>query len=234
MKRSKRYNEASKLVDPNKYYDLSEALGLLKSFPTLKFDQTVEMHFHTGVDPRKADQQIRNSLVLPNGTGKQVTVLVFAEGDKAEEAKAAGADYVGLNDLVEKIQGGWTDFDVAIATPNLMGKIGRLGRILGPRSLMPNPKVGTVTMDVTKAVNESKGGKVAYRVDKFSNLHIPAGKISFAEDKLSENILTIVSAILREKPATVKGTYIKSITLTATMSPSIKLNVSSVSMEAKK
>ncbi|PID27809.1 MAG: 50S ribosomal protein L1 [Candidatus Cloacimonadota bacterium] len=234
MKRSRRYNEASKLTDHNKYYDLSEALGLLKSFPALKFDQTVELHFHTGVDPRKADQQIRNSLVLPNGTGKQVTVLVFAEGEKAEEAKAAGADYVGLDDLVEKIQGGWTDFDVAVATPNLMGKIGRLGRILGPRSLMPNPKVGTVTMDVAKAVNESKGGKVAYRIDKFSNLHIPVGKISFEADKLKENILTVVSAILREKPATVKGTYIKSITLAATMSPSVKLDVSSVSTEAKK
>jgi len=231
---SKRYRESYDMVDMTKRYGLDEAIGLLKGFPKAKFDETVEIHFNLGVDPRKADQQIRNSLVLPNGTGKQVSVLVFAEGEKAEEAKAAGADYVGVDEYVEKIQGGWLGFDVAITTPNLMGKIGRLGRVLGPRGLMPNPKVGTVTMDVSKAVTEAKGGKVAYRVDKFANLHIMAGKVSFDEAKLRENLLTLIAAILRERPAAVKGVYIKSIAITATMSPGIKLDVPSASLEAKK
>jgi large subunit ribosomal protein L1 len=187
-----------------------------------------------GVDPRKADQQIRNSIVLPKGTGKTVRVLVFAEGDKADEARNAGADYVGVDDLIEKISGGWFDFDTVIATPNLMGKIGRIGRVLGPRNLMPNPKVGTVTMDIGNAIRDAKGGKVAYRVDKFANLHIPAGKLSFTAVDLRENILALVSAILKDRPATLKGQFIKSITLTSTMNPSIKLNVNAVTLEAKK
>ncbi|MCK9330177.1 MAG: 50S ribosomal protein L1 [Candidatus Cloacimonetes bacterium] len=234
MIRSKRYKQASQLVNRLENYDLDQALEILKKMPTAKFNETVELHFNLGVDPRKADQQIRNSVVLPNGTGKVVRVLAFAEGDKAEEAKNAGADYVGVEELMEKISGGWFDFDVVVATPNLMGKIGRLGRVLGPRNLMPNPKVGTVTMDVGKAVSEAKSGKVAYRVDKFGNLHIPTGKIDFDIAKLKENILVIVSAILKDRPATVKGNYIKSITLTTTMNPSVKLNINSVTLEAKK
>ncbi len=234
MKKSKRYQKAYEMIDHNIAYDFDKGLELLKEIPSAKFDETVEVHFNLGVDPRKADQQIRNSLILPHGTGKNKVVLVFAEGDKAEEARQAGADFVGMNDLVEKIQGGWLKFDVAISLPTLMGKIGRLGRILGPRGLMPNPKVGTVTMDVAKAVKDSKGGKVEYRVDKFGNLHIPAGKKSFDIEKLKENILTIVSAILRERPATVKGTYIKNISITTTMGPGIKLNVANTALEAKK
>jgi len=234
MKRSKRYIKASKMVDRFKAYDLSEALELLKAMPPTKFDETTEIHFNLGVDPRKADQQIRNSVVLPNGTGKTVRVLVFAEGDKADEAKNASADFVGVDDLIEKITGGWFDFDVVIATPNLMGKIGKLGRILGPRNLMPNPKVGTVTQDVGKAVSEAKGGKVAYRVDKFGNLHIPVGKLSFSVDKLKENTLTVVTAILKDRPPTVKGNYIKTINITTTMNPSVKLSVNSVTAESKK
>lgn len=231
---SKRYKKAHEMIDKTKRFELDEAIALLKGLPSAKFDETVEVHMNLGVDPRKADQQIRNSLVLPNGSGKSVKVLVFAEGDKAEEAKAAGADFVGVQDYVEKINEGWLDFDVAIATPNLMGKIGRLGRVLGPRGLMPNPKVGTVTMDVTKAVNESKGGKVTYRVDKFANLHIIGGKLSFEADKLKENIVTIISAILRERPSTVKGVFIKSISITSTMGPSLKLDVTSATLESKK
>lgn len=234
MIRSKRYKQALQLVNRLEHYELDQALEILKKMPAAKFNETVELHFNLGVDPRKADQQIRNSVVLPNGTGKTVRVLVFAEGDKAEEAKNAGADYVGVDDLMEKISGGWFDFDVVVATPNLMGKIGRLGRVLGPRNLMPNPKVGTVTMEVGKAVSEAKAGKVAYRVDKFGNLHIPTGKLSFEDAKLKENILVVVAAILKDRPATVKGNYIKSITLTSTMNPSLKLNVSSVTLEAKK
>ncbi len=234
MKASKRFRKAKEMVDGKARYDLGEAINLLKNFPQLKFDQTIELHFNLGVDPRKADQQIRNSLVLPHGTGKQVRVLVFAEGDKAEEAKKAGADFVGLSEYVEKIQGGWLDFDVAIATPNLMGKIGRLGRVLGPRGLMPNPKIGTVTMDITKAVTESKGGKVTYRIDKFGNLHIPAGKVSFSSEKIRANLLALIVAILKERPSSVKGLFINSISLTSTMSPGIKLNTTSVTLEAKK
>jgi large subunit ribosomal protein L1 len=234
MYRSKRYKQASQLVNRLQHYDLDQAIELLKKMPTTKFNETVELHFNLSVDPRKAEQQIRNSVVLPNGTGNVVRVLVFAEGDKADEAKNAGADYVGVDDLIEKISGGWFDFDVVVATPNLMGKIGKLGRVLGPRNLMPNPKVGTVTMDIGKAVNEAKSGKVAYRVDKFGNLHIPTGKINFDADKLKENILVIISAIIKDRPATVKGNYMKSVTLTSTMNPSVKLNVNSVTAEAKK
>ena len=234
MKRSKRYKQALQLVNRLHHYELEEAISLVKQMPSAKFDETLELHFNLGVDPRKAEQQIRNSVVLPHGTGKDVRVLVFAEGDKAEEAKNAGADFVGVDELVEKISAGWFDFDVVIATPNLMGKIGKLGRILGPRNLMPNPKVGTVTMDIGKAVGEVKSGKVAYRVDKFGNLHIPTGKLSFENQKLRENILTVVSAILKDRPATAKGNYMRSITITATMNPSVKLNVNSVTLEAKK
>jgi large subunit ribosomal protein L1 len=193
----------------------------------------VEVHFNLGVDPRKADQQIRNSLILPHGTGKTMRVLVFAEGDKATEASDAGADYVGLDDLIEKISGGWFDFDVVITTPNLMGRIGKLGRVLGPRGLMPNPKVGTVTMDIAKAVEEAKGGKVTYRVDKFANLHIPAGKASFSAEQLKDNIKAILNAVIKDRPSTMKGVYIKSITLCTTMSPGIKLQVASATLEAK-
>ncbi|MCB5230707.1 MAG: 50S ribosomal protein L1 [Candidatus Cloacimonas sp.] len=234
MKRSKRYAEARSKVDRLKLYELDEAVELLQSLPKAKFDETAELHMNLGVDPRKADQQIRNSIVLPHGTGKVVRILVFAEGAKAEEAKEAGADFVGVDDLVEKISGGWYDFDVVIATPNLMGKIGKLGRMLGPRGLMPNPKVGTVTMEVGKAVSEVKSGKIAYRVDKFSNIHVPVGKLSFTKEQLRENILTMVSSILRDRPATVKGQYIKSIVVTSTMGPGLKLNVANTSLDARR
>lgn len=221
------------MFDRQKRYELDEAIKAMKAFPAPKFDESVEMHFNLGVDPRKADQQIRNSLVLPFGTGKTVRVMVFAEGDKADEAKAAGADYVGLEDLVEKVTGGWFDFDIVITTPNLMGKIGKLGRVLGPRGLMPNPKDGTVTMEISKAVSDAKSGKVAYRIDKFSNLHIPTGKRSFPDENLKENIKSILSAVMRDRPATLKGIYIKSITLCTTMGPGIKLQIASATMEAK-
>ncbi len=234
MKRSKRYKEALSKIDRQRQYELNEAIGILKDLPKVKFDETLELHMNLGVDPRKADQQIRNSIVLPHGTGKDVRVLVFAEGEKAEEASEAGADYVGVDDLMEKISGGWFDFDIVIATPNLMGKIGKLGKILGPRGLMPNPKVGTVTMDVGKAVQESKAGKIAYRVDKFSNIHVPVGKMSFDQDKLKENILTMVSSILKDRPATVKGQFIKSMALTSTMGPGMRLNIPDTTAAAKK
>lgn len=231
---SKRYRKALEMIDKTKRYELDEAIQILQGFPKAKFDETVEVHMNLGVDPRKADQQIRNSLVLPHGTGKVSRVLVFAEGDKADEARAAGADFVGVEEFVEKIQSGWFEFDVCITTPNLMGKIGRLGRVLGPRGLMPNPKVGTVTMDITKAVSDSKGGKVTYRVDKFANLHIMAGKLSFEASKLKENIITIIAAILRERPAALKGVFIKSIAITSTMGPGLKLDINTATIEAKK
>jgi large subunit ribosomal protein L1 len=234
MKRSRRYKEAVAKIDRQHLYELDEAIGILIGLPKAKFDETMELHMNLGVDPRKADQQIRNSIVLPHGTGRVVRVLVFAEGDKAEEATKAGADYVGLDDMIQKINDGWLDFDVVIATPNLMGKIGRLGKVLGPRGLMPNPKVGTITMDIEKAVSETKAGKVTYRIDKFSNLHVPVGKASFDSVKLKENILTLVNSILRDRPPTVKGQYIKSIALTSTMGPGIKLNVANTTISAKK
>jgi len=233
MKHSKRYKQAYVSFDRQKRYDLDDAIRTMKAFPAAKFDESVEMHFNLGVDPRKADQQIRNSIVLPFGTGKTVRVLVFAEGDKADEAKAAGADFIGLEDMVEKVMGGWFDFDMVITTPNLMGKIGKLGRVLGPRGLMPNPKDGTVTQEVGKAVKEAKGGKVTYRVDKFANLHVPAGKRSFPDDSLKENVKTILASILRDRPSTLKGIYIKSITLCTTMGPGVKLNIAGATMEAK-
>ncbi len=231
---SKRYQKAHEMIDKEKKYELDEAIKLLKGFPTTKFDETIEIHMNLGVDPRKADQQIRNSLVLPHGSGKSVKVLVFADGDKADEAKDAGADYVGVDEFIEKINSGWMDFDVAISTPNLMGKIGRLGRVLGPRGLMPNPKIGTVTMDIKKAVEESKGGKITYRIDKFSNLHIIGGKMSFDEKKIKENLITIIAAIIKERPPALKGVFIKSMSITSTMGPSIKLDVVNATLEAKK
>ncbi len=231
---SKRYRKAHEMIDREKRYELEEAVALLKSTPSAKFDETIEVHMNLGVDPRKADQQIRNSLVLPHGTGRTSTVLVFAEGEKADEAKEAGADYVGLDEYIEKINSGWTDFDVVISTPNLMGKIGRLGRVLGPRGLMPNPKVGTVTMDVAKAVNEAKGGKVTYRVDKLANLHIIAGKKSFEAPNLKDNLLAIISQIIRERPSALKGTYIKNLAVTSTMGPSVKIDLTSVKKEIRK
>jgi large subunit ribosomal protein L1 len=231
---SKRLKKAFEMFDRQKKYKIDEAIKLLQSIPKTKFDETVEIHMKLGVDPRKADQQIRNSLVLPHGTGKTIKTLVFSEGEKADDAKKAGADYVGLDEYIEKIKSGWLDFDVVISTPNLMGKIGKLGKILGPRGLMPNPKTGTVTMDIEKAVKDSKGGKITYRVDKLSNLHIIAGKLSFNEDNLKENILTIIRAILRERPAALKGIFIQSITLTSTMGPGLKLDVATVALESKK
>ncbi|MBN2460446.1 MAG: 50S ribosomal protein L1 [Candidatus Cloacimonetes bacterium] len=231
---SKRFKQAKEMIEKEKKYDLEEAIKLLQSIPKSKFDETIEIHMNLGVDPRKAEQQIRNSLVLPHGTGKTQRVIVFAEGEKADEAKAAGADYVGVDEYIEKINSGWMDFDVAITTPNLMGKIGRLGKVLGPRGLMPNPKVGTVTMDIKQAVSDSKGGKVTYRVDKFSNLHIIAGKISFSMEKLKENILAIITAVLRDRPISLKGIFIKSVTLTSTMGPGIKLDVGLATIESKK
>jgi len=233
MKRSKRYKTAYAQYDRRKRYDLDEAINILKSLPSPKFDETVELHFNLGVDPRKADQQIRNSIVLPHGTGKNPRVLVFAEGEKAEEAKKAGADYVGSDDLIEKIMNGWFDFDIVITTPTMMGRIGKLGRVLGPRGLMPNPKVGTVTMDIAKAVQEAKSGKITYRVDKFGNLHIIVGKLSFTPEQLKENIKTIIAAVLKDRPPSLKGVYIKSITLCTTMGPGIKLNVASAVQEAR-
>lgn len=230
---SKRNKKAHEMIDKTKRYEIDEAIELLLNYPKAKFDETVELHMNLGVDPRKADQQIRNSLVLPNGSGKSSTVLVFAEGEKADEAKEAGADFVGVEEYVEKINSGWFDFDVVITTPNLMGKIGRLGRVLGPRGLMPNPKDGTVTMDIKKAVADAKGGKITYRIDKYSNLHIIAGKLSFTAKELKENLLTIILAIIRERPAALKGIFINSISITSTMGPGIKLDVASTSKLAR-
>ncbi|MFC1887891.1 50S ribosomal protein L1 [Candidatus Cloacimonadota bacterium] len=231
---SKRYKQANESFDKANKYELDESIKILKSYPKAKFDETVELHFNLGVDPRKADQQIRNSLVLPHGTGRVNRVLVFAEGEKADDATKAGADFVGVDEYVEKINSGWLDFDVVIATPNLMGKIGRLGKVLGPRGLMPNPKVGTVTMDIEKAVSDSKGGKITYRIDKLSNLHMIAGKLSFDAMQLKENILTIIRAVLRDRPAALKGVFVKSITITSTMGPGVKLDVAAVTLESKK
>jgi len=233
MKHSKRYKQAYLMFDRRKRFELEEAIKTMKSFPAAKFDESVELHFNLGVDPRKADQQIRNSLVLPFGTGKSVRVLVFAEGDKAREAEQAGADYVGLDEMVEKVMGGWFDFDIVITLPSLMGKIGKLGRVLGPRGLMPNPKDGTVTNDIAIAVKEAKTGKVSYRVDKFANLHIPVGKRNFSDENIRENVKSVLSAVLKDRPSTLKGVYIKSITICTTMGPGIKLNIASSSVEAK-
>ncbi|MFO7295935.1 MAG: 50S ribosomal protein L1 [Caldicoprobacter sp.] len=225
MKRGKRYQELLKLVDRTKLYDPEEAVKLVKQTANAKFDETIEVAVRLGVDPRHADQQVRGTVVLPHGTGKTVKVLVFAKGDKAKEAEEAGADYVGAEELVARIQNeGWLDFDVCVATPDMMAMVGRLGRILGPRGLMPNPKAGTVTMEVGKAVRDIKAGKVEYRVDKGGIVHVAIGKASFEEEKLLDNLRALMEAIIRAKPAAAKGTYLKSIVLSSTMGPGIKVN----------
>ncbi|MDQ0232999.1 50S ribosomal protein L1 [Metabacillus malikii] len=225
-KKGKKLVEAAKLVDRSKFYSVQEAIELVKKTSTVKFDATVEVAFRLGVDPKKADQQIRGAVVLPNGTGKTQRVLVFAKGDKAKEAEAAGADYVGDSDYINKIQQGWFEFDVIVATPDMMGEVGKLGRVLGPKGLMPNPKTGTVTFDVTKAVNEIKAGKVEYRLDKAGIIHVPIGKVSFDDNKLAENFTTVYDTLLKAKPAAAKGTYMKSINATSTMGPGVKVDAS--------
>lgn len=225
MKRGKKYTEAAKLVDRATQYDVAEAISLVKKTAVAKFDETVEAHIRLGVDGRHADQQVRGAVVLPHGTGKTVRVLVFAKGDKVAEAEAAGADFVGGEELIPRIQNeGWFDFDVVVATPDMMGVVGRLGRVLGPKGLMPNPKAGTVTMDVTKAVNDIKAGKIEYRLDKANIIHCPVGKASFTEEQLTENFNTLMDAIVKAKPASAKGTYMKSVAVTSTMGPGIKVN----------
>ena len=225
MKRGKQYVEAAKLIERGNLYDKEEAVALVKKSAVAKFDETIEAHIRTGCDGRHADQQIRGAVVLPHGTGKKVRILVFAKDAKAEEAKAAGADYVGVEDLIPKIQNeGWFEFDVVVATPDMMGVVGRLGRVLGPKGLMPNPKAGTVTMDVTKAVNDIKAGKIEYRLDKTNIIHVPLGKASFTEEQLADNFQTLIDAIMKAKPAAVKGQYLKSVTLTSTMGPGVKIN----------
>ncbi|MFU0826013.1 MAG: 50S ribosomal protein L1 [Lachnoclostridium sp.] len=225
MKRGKKYAEAAKLIDRATLYDAAEAISLVKKSAVAKFDETIEAHIRLGVDGRHADQQVRGAVVLPHGTGKTVRVLVFAKGDKLAEAEAAGADYVGGEELVPKIQNeGWLDFDVVVATPDMMGVVGRLGRVLGPKGLMPNPKAGTVTMDVTKAVKDIKAGKIEYRLDKTNIIHVPLGKASFTEEQLADNFQTLIGAILKAKPSSAKGQYLRSVTLASTMGPGVKLN----------
>ena len=224
MKHGKKYVESAKLIDRTKLYDTAEALELTVKGATAKFDETVELHVRLGVDSRHADQQVRGAVVLPNGTGKRVRVAVFAKGDKVDAALAAGAEYVGAEDLMEKIQGGFMDFDVCIASPDMMGLVGRLGKVLGPRGLMPSPKAGTVTPDVAKAVTEAKAGKIEYRLDKTNIIHCPIGKVSFGPDKLKENLDTLMDAIVKAKPAATKGQYIKSVTVASTMGPGVKIN----------
>ena len=224
MKHGKKYVEAAKLIEKAKLYEADEAIALVKKSASAKFDETVELHIRTGCDSRHADQQIRGAVVLPNGTGKTVKVLVFAKGTKLDEAQAAGADYVGGDELIPKIQNeGWLDFDVVVATPDMMGVVGRLGKVLGPKGLMPNPKAGTVTMDVTKAIADIKAGKIEYRLDKANIVHVPIGKASFTEQQLTENYNAIMEAISKAKPSTVKGQYLKSISLATTMGPGVKI-----------
>jgi large subunit ribosomal protein L1 len=223
MKRGKKYQDAAKLIDKENKYTIEEAVALVKKTSFVKFDATVEAAFRLNLDPRKAEQNLRGAIVLPHGTGKVSTVVVIAQGEKAKEAEAAGADFVGDTELIQKIAGGWFDFDVMVATPDMMAQLGKLGRILGPKGLMPNPKTGTVTMDVTKAVHEIKNGKIEYRVDKVGNIHAPVGRISFDNEKLVENIKTLYNVLARIKPATVKGVYMKNITITSSMAPGIKV-----------
>ncbi|EBH4215021.1 50S ribosomal protein L1 [Listeria monocytogenes] len=227
-KKGKKYQDALKQIDANKVYTAEEAVELAKKIDFAKFDATVEVAFRLGVDPKKADQQIRGAVVLPNGTGKTQRVLVFAKGEKAKEAEAAGADYVGESEFVEKINQGWFDFDIIVATPDMMGEVGKLGRVLGPKGLMPNPKTGTVTMDVTKAVNEIKAGKVEYRVDKAGNVHAAIGKVSFDAAKLVENFRTVNDVLQKAKPAAAKGTYVKNLSVTTTFGPGIKVDPASL------
>ena len=226
MKHGKKYVEAAKLVDRTTLYEPDEAIALVKKAASAKFDETVEVHIRTGCDGRHAEQQIRGAVVLPNGTGKTVRVLVFAKGDKVNEAEAAGADFVGGEELIPKIQkDGWLDFDVVVATPDMMGIVGRLGKVLGPKGLMPNPKAGTVTMDVTKAVKDIKAGKIEYRLDKTNIIHVPVGKVYFTDEALKENFNALMDAIVKARPSAVKGQFLRSITLTSTMGPGVKLNV---------
>ena len=225
MKHGKKYLEAAKAVDRSIQYDPADAISTVKKLATAKFDETIEVHIKTGCDGRHADQQIRGAVVLPHGTGKQVRVLVFAKGAKADEAVAAGAEFVGAEELIPRIQNdGWFDYDVVVATPDMIGVVGRLGRVLGPKGLMPNPKAGTVTMDVTKAVKEIKAGNIEYRLDKTNIIHVPIGKASFTEEQLSDNFQTLIGAINKAKPATLKGQYLKSVTLAPTMGPGVKVN----------
>ena len=225
MKRGKKYLEAAKSIDRATLYDPAEAIGLAKKAAVAKFDETIEVHIRTGCDGRHAEQQIRGAVVLPHGTGKTVRVLVFAKGTKVDEAQAAGADFVGGEELIPKIQNeGWLDFDVVVATPDMMGVVGRLGRVLGPKGLMPNPKAGTVTMDVTKAVNDIKAGKIEYRLDKANIIHVPIGKASFSEEQLADNFQTLIDAVNKAKPATLKGQYMKSVSVAPTMGPGVKIN----------
>ena len=230
MKRGKKYLEKAKLVNSAVQYDAKDAVELVSQTGVAKFDETVEAHIRLGVDGRHADQQVRGAVVLPHGTGKSVRVLVFAKGDKADEALAAGADFVGAEDLIPKIQNqNWFGFDVVVATPDMMGVVGRLGRVLGPKGLMPNPKAGTVTMDVTKAVNDIKAGKIEYRLDKTNIIHVPMGKVSFGSEKLYENFQTLMSAIIKAKPQSAKGQYLKSVVLSTTMGPGVKVNTAKIS-----
>ncbi len=224
-KAGKKYQEACKLVEAGKFYTAAEAMDLVKKTATAKFDESIELHVRLGVDPKYPDQQVRGAIVLPNGTGKTKRVLVFAKGEKVKEAEAAGADFVGSDEIVQKIQGGWLDFDVAVATPDMMGTVGRLGKILGPRGLMPNPKLGTVTMDLQKAISEVKAGKVEYRTDKAGNVHVVIGKASFDAEKLQQNFQALMDTLIRVKPAAAKGQYIRSITVSATMGPGVPVQL---------
>ena len=225
MKRGKKYQDAVKAFDKKEQYDVADAIALVKKNATAKFDETIELHLRTGCDGRHAEQQIRGAVVLPHGTGKTVKVLVFAKGTKVDEAQAAGADFVGGEELIPKIQNeGWLDFDVVVATPDMMGVVGRLGRVLGPKGLMPNPKAGTVTMDVTKAIEDIKAGKIEYRLDKANIIHVPIGKASFSEEQLADNFQTLIDAVIKAKPSSAKGTYLRSVTIASTMGPGVKLN----------
>lgn len=233
MAKGKKIIAAKSKIDREISYPLSDAIGLVKEVASANFDETLDLTVRLGVDPRKADQMVRGAVVLPHGLGKTVRVLVFAKGEKAQEALDAGADFVGGDDLVEKIQGGWFDFDTAIATPDMMGTVGKIGRLLGPRSLMPNPKVGTVTFDVARAVNESKSGKVEYRVEKTGIIHAPVGKVSFDQQKLQENVLSLMDALVKAKPSTAKGTYLKKISISSTMGPGVLVDIAGVQASVK-
>ncbi|HET7340968.1 MAG TPA: 50S ribosomal protein L1 [Methylomirabilota bacterium] len=231
---SKRYDTAAAKIAPDKPYSLEEAIGVLKAMPGAKFDESVDLSFRLGVDPKHADQMVRGAVVLPHGIGKTVRVAVFAKGDKEREAREAGADVVGAEDLVEKVQGGFMDFDTTIATPDLMGQVGRLGKVLGPRGLMPNPKLGTVTFDIGRAVREAKAGKIEFRVDKAGNIHTPVGKRSFSEQNLRDNAMALIEAIVRAKPAASKGVYLKSLTVSSTMSPGVPIDAQAIANLFKK
>jgi large subunit ribosomal protein L1 len=231
---SKRYDASAAKIAPDKPYSLDEAIGVLKAMPAAKFDESVDLSFRLGVDPKHADQMVRGAVVLPHGIGKTVRVAVFAKGEKEREAREAGADTIGAEDLVEKVQGGWMDFDTAIATPDLMGQVGRLGKVLGPRGLMPNPKLGTVTFDISRAVREAKAGKVEFRVDKAGNIHTPVGKRSFNEQQLRDNAMALIEAIVRAKPAAAKGNYLRSLTVSSTMSPGVPIDAVAIANLFKK